>query len=315
MESSGIPAPQAMESPGIARIIHHMWLDRKMWDNKGPPASRKDYGEYCDRLQRMNVGFEYRFWNRKMVSELWDDPMLAPWKDFYKTLRHHIETCDVSRYAIMFVHGGLYMDLDFIPQKDFADLLYHPDPHERDLCFPDTPLPPPRPRRIGLVWEPTEHAHMYGERPFISNSFLASEPGHPFWSGLLDFIMARYHGRFNVVKSTGPWMIGEYYRSLLQTRNSHLIQALEQEYGALETYFLNTCLFYPVTAAHGNPVTAGCPPNAREEAIAYTEYVKGSGWAYTVANTASVEAAWIVLMAFFLAFVIGALFLSLRTRA
>jgi mannosyltransferase OCH1-like enzyme len=96
---------------------------------------------YCFRYpqswQELNPGFEYKLWNRKMARELFDNPKLAKWKDFYyNTLQDWIEKCDFLRFAILYIYGGTYVDLDFKCNKSLEPLLN---------------------REIGLVWEPYEH--------------------------------------------------------------------------------------------------------------------------------------------------------------
>jgi mannosyltransferase OCH1-like enzyme len=48
---------------------------------------------------------------------------------------------------------------------------------------------------------------------FLGNALLLSQPGHPFWLGALEYMLARPPAT-PVLHHTGPFALGSYYESL-----------------------------------------------------------------------------------------------------
>ena len=152
----------------IPRIVHHVWL-APPGGNAKPP---KQYGPFRQSFVDHNPDFEVRLWGDDDVEALWrQEPFLA-----YRALRDkalHIERCDLARYAILFAHGGVYVDLNTECLQPLRDVLAG--------------------RELALVEEPRQHSAIMGTADrMLSNSFLASCAGHPFWLQLMDGIAANY---------------------------------------------------------------------------------------------------------------------------
>ena len=165
----------------VPPILHQMWLDPVEMDNTSAPKKYENYKRYSESWRACNPECSYVFWNMRRVEELWALPQLARWKPFFSRLAVHIEKCDMTRYAIMYVYGGVYVDLDFQCVKSLAPL--------RARCV------------VGLVWEPKEQtfAPIDKGRQRLSNAFLMSQGGqHPLWSTLMDYIVANYRTKSSV---------------------------------------------------------------------------------------------------------------------
>lgn len=85
-------------------------------------------------------------------------------KDFYVGLKYGIQRSDVIRYMWLFIHGGVYMDLDI---EILAEL---------DELFPGNPGD----ECLYLLKAPRNFAGHY------TNFFMASSPRHPFWLRVLE---------------------------------------------------------------------------------------------------------------------------------
>lgn len=137
-----------------------MWYDQEVMDNSSPPSSyMSSYYSYMESLVYHNPTYEYRFWNKREVLKLWKHPLLIPWYLKFSTTTDHIEKCIMTRYAIMFVYGGIYIDLDFMCIRELDPIL-----DERDII---------------LCYESSSKRR-------ISNGVFCSKPEHPFWSQILD---------------------------------------------------------------------------------------------------------------------------------
>ena len=175
----------------IPKKLHQMWLDKNDFHMVGLPKDYPIYKDYTESWKKYHRDFTYKLWNNRDVEELWNDPRLAKYKQFYeKTIVRQIEKCDFARYAVMAIHGGIYVDLDFICQRNVSPLLVN--------------------REIGLSKDVAEHSHVVGD--MIFNGFLVSIPEHPFWFQLLDAIMANYSPQQSVLMNTGPKLLSQIYK-------------------------------------------------------------------------------------------------------
>lgn len=98
---------------GIPKIIHQSWID-------------EDFTTYSDgsigvrsqaSLKRCYPDFIYKIWSDKEIQLLFEEPILSKYKRTYEKLPRKIMQIDFSRYAFMYLHGGLYFDLDCISCK------------------------------------------------------------------------------------------------------------------------------------------------------------------------------------------------------
>lgn len=240
---------------GIPKIMHQMWLDKHIEDSKSIPDK---YLPMIETFNKLNPNVKREYWNTKMVKYLFtNEPKLAKWKDFwlYK-LAHHIERCDFARYAIMYIIGGIYMDLDVWTVSNFDKLL-------------DT-------RQVGITWEPVEHwAQGFDDGPRrLWNGFLCSIPGHWIWAEYMDFIVERYKD-LGPLKTTGPIAFCLYALKKEWKPPENLNESLRPQ---PEEIFLSTCDIIPVFHTGGLDITRYCPQNSLSNAITYTKWSEGSGW-------------------------------------
>lgn len=222
----------------IPQILHQMWFDKIDYDNETAPKKYPKYVEYTQKWRQLNPEMTYMFWNGRRIEELWKHPRLSKWKSFFHSLARHIEKCDYSRYAILYLYGGVYIDLDFIPLKPIKPLLQN--------------------RKFGWCYEPSAHQEPMDEGySRISNGFLMSTKDHPIWPQLLDVIMLNYDPNGNVLLNTGPTRLSRFART-------HKIP---------QHYFIDTCLIIPVDV-NGNTTCE----NSLESAYCYTRWYEGTQW-------------------------------------
>lgn len=234
----------------IPKVIHRMWLDRNIDNNTVYPEK---YDKFTQSFDKLNPEFTVEFWNNNRVNKLFDDhPAVAKYKSVWKNLPHHIQKCDVARYAILYIYGGVYVDLDFMFYKNISPLL------DRELL---------------LVEEPAEHTEA-GD-PFetkIFNGFIGSVPRHPFWLDWLDFIVKSLDKTDDVFKTSGPHNFRVFFD---QSKYNHtkLVSACEiipiHFYGKIA----NVCL-------HRNNGSESYGSNYYETFGNYadTKWADGTGW-------------------------------------
>ncbi len=122
--------------------------------------------------------------NRKFVEIHFPDFL-----DTYDGFPYAIQRADAIRYMWLYVHGGIYMDLDYHLEGPLDSLFYEGS---------------------GLYFMKSPNVTSY-----YTNSFMASQPRHPFWLDMIDS-MREYRKNiplwaatrhFQVMYSTGPGML------------------------------------------------------------------------------------------------------------
>ena len=170
----------AAQGATIPKILHQMWLDRSSDTNESPPPKYQAIGG-TNSLRTLNPAYRYVFWNMQRVKQLFELPELQRWHDFYFTgLKHHIEKCDFARYALLYIYGGIYTDLDLLCVKPLDGLI----------------------AGRHFAWCEDRHGKD------VYNGFLASAPRHPIWPELMNYIMYTYKNTGFVYDTTGPINIG-----------------------------------------------------------------------------------------------------------
>lgn len=177
----------------LPKKIHQIWLSDG--SGKVPNPITK---EYTEKTRSLHPDFEYKLWDNKMVEDLLESSGLIMWKKLYERASPFICKCDIARYFILYMEGGIYMDLDvnmFKPLNDKdlqSDLLFF---HEN--------------RKL-----PNDEIVMNNKKPILTysvcNSIIGSTQGNPFWNYLATNIQIAFDrkgyasGIEDVMLTTGP---------------------------------------------------------------------------------------------------------------
>jgi len=168
----------------IPRILHQTWKTHDLPDY---------FQKYSDEWSRMHPEFEHRIYNDQDLREV-VEKHFPQYLTLYDNFPKQIFRVDFARYAILYVYGGIYADLDTRPLKRVDKLLAL--------------------ERIVLGEEPREHSRrIYGRNMVICNAFMISPPQQPFWLRLMEFIQTStaVDGPSDVVSVTGPMAITRMY--------------------------------------------------------------------------------------------------------
>ena len=130
LRKSGDFLPQQQEDTNmnfksikIPRILHQMWLDEKNPDCLQPPSKYLVYG-YPQTFKKYNSTWTHMFWNLNKVKELFKtNKNLQKFEGYFLKLKPIIKQCDFARHAIIYVYGGIYVDLDFECKKSLDSLI------------------------------------------------------------------------------------------------------------------------------------------------------------------------------------------------
>lgn len=324
----------------ISNLLHQMWLNKEtngagqneMWKwNDGPPLKHSQSG-YQEISKQNNPDLGYMFWNMGKMEDLFQKNKneLGKYYLFWKSgLRFHIEKCDFARYLVLYVYGGVYMDLDFIAIKNLSRLFKIQPPFGINAAPPNGSDFNSQKingsqemeinRTLLLVLEPKEHSPSTDPLDIpkrVFNGFLGSSPKNPFWLDFMDEIMKNYRMRTSkstssVFGTTGPLALSKFcYRhpkwsNLLFTPTASAPAAASTTFGShvktpSSLVFVDTCLLMPFSweNQHGQILAQECSANNNnqfklQDTYAYTVWKEGSDWqSQSQPNTiASIEAA------------------------
>jgi len=160
--------------PPIPRSLHQIWVGSAPFPDK--------YDEIISSWGRICPSWSYRLWRNQDVDDLLTQyPELA---ELYEKLPTPVLKADMIRIVILWVHGGIYADLDMECVQPFDDLL---EGQSMVVGRED-----PRSSSIG-------------------NAIVAATPNHPFMEYILDkwrktLLDCVFRDGLGVVACTGPSM-------------------------------------------------------------------------------------------------------------
>jgi len=156
--------PGTVSKP-IPKIIHQIWIGKPM---------PKAYREWCKSWQKLNPGWEYRFWNEKEIDKFGLENRAS-----YDASPNYGVKSDIVRYELLSRFGGIYADTDFECLQDFSLLL--------GMCE-------------------LFAGNMYGKSPAINNGLIGAVPGHPVLRTMIDALHEPFKGHdgMEVLAYSGP---------------------------------------------------------------------------------------------------------------
>ena len=99
--------------------IHFMWLDKTNLSGEIPDK----YIPYLNTWYTYNSDWNIKIWNTTQVLELINNNFSNTELTFFENIKPFISKCDFARFLIIYIYGGLYVDLDFICRKNITPLI------------------------------------------------------------------------------------------------------------------------------------------------------------------------------------------------
>lgn len=93
----------------IPKIIHQIW-----WQGHDQVPAK--YRNYCKKWKELNPDFQYICWDVNSAQRLFSKHFPAL-KSFLVRLSHIVQKVDLAKYAILYVYGGTYVDMDMEPKR------------------------------------------------------------------------------------------------------------------------------------------------------------------------------------------------------
>ena len=137
-----------------------------------------------DSIKKMNPDFHYVLLTDN-DNEYIVKTYFPKYLQYYNNFKYPIQRADIILYMILYLYGGIYIDLDYIAIKSFSNLQLND-------------------KEVGLIKS--------NNVDVITNSFLISKPGSTFWLDCINEAI-KPSSKFNFIKhleimnTTGPLMV------------------------------------------------------------------------------------------------------------
>ena len=169
----------------IPHLVHQSWMTSTVPSTLAPLSARWRTGP---------AGWEHRLWTDDTNRQLWAAhfPELLSLYDGYPT---PIQRADATRLLYMHLFGGVYADLDVAPCTTIWAVLGEG-------------------RHQLLLVRGPDPSHKRGSVQALSNFFMASARGHPFWAWAIRQLPERRSKP--VMSATGPWFLNAAWNGWLK---------------------------------------------------------------------------------------------------
>ncbi|KAL1526853.1 hypothetical protein AB1Y20_015545 [Prymnesium parvum] len=191
------------------------------------PQFRRAYGSW----QSWHPHWKHVFWNDSMAfnASFGDNPNMEAFvaRHFHwflptwRQLCYFIMRLDVARYMWLYLHGGVYVDLDVRATNRMTNAL-----RGAELVLPENDTSHAKERGCWSMIRPRPASQSCGTH--IGNWWMASVPRHRIWIDMLKHVEANVkqtcrrrlpkHKHYNVLELTGPYGLGRVVEAHLQHR-------------------------------------------------------------------------------------------------
>ena len=151
----------------IPSTIHQIW-----WQGCSRIPSK--YKRNCSSWQALNPDMTYVCWDERQVLDLLNEatPDLVPILQAYPYM---VQKIDIAKYVILYIFGGVYVDMDMEPKKPLATLLHRFNTKGFIVAHHNT--------QRGMIFL----SKLIGLKSdyLINNAMIATEKGHPIMHDIL----------------------------------------------------------------------------------------------------------------------------------
>ena len=207
----------------ISRVIYQTWETKEL-----PP----DMAHAVQQLKDANPGFVHELFDdtdcREFIRTNFPEEVLY----CYDTLRPGAYKADLWRYCILYIHGGIYLDIKYIPVNGFTfESIIHSEQLCKDISKINTltqrctPTIINRYIRRQINTTVSEHDNVY-------NALMIMKPGNPYLAKAIQQIYEHCKNKEytnDQLSVTGPGLLGKIIPSDYTYRIHHKIKIPTQE--------------------------------------------------------------------------------------
>ena len=182
----------------IPNIIHQIWIQG--YDQI--PPKLKNYHKTC---QSINNDFRHMFWTEDQIQELLLNSFGLDYVDLYNYYKVPAQKADFARYAILYVWGGIYLDMDIVCRKNLKPFLRY------KLFFTRNKI----------------SFSMYQRYP---TTIIGAVKHHPMFAVLFENIFSRRNQSHKIIYSTGPKLFYDSVKKYVQMTNDNDVMVIDPKY-------------------------------------------------------------------------------------
>jgi hypothetical protein len=157
------------------------------WKTKNLPEKM---AQIVNRTKELNADYDYELWDDKECRQFLLDNFGQNYANAFDILIPGAFKCDFWRYAVLYINGGVYMDIDMVPSLPFREILRDND------------------QFVSIV----DRKFIFKPKSDIYQAFIACRPKHPIMLMSLELafynIASRKHDLFDDLGITGPVVVG-----------------------------------------------------------------------------------------------------------
>lgn len=179
------------------RIIHQCFLG---FDGPMPEKWAQNHKKW----KELHPDFEIRLWNmEKSIALIYE--INQSFVKIFENYEYNIERADAIRYFILYKFGGIYVDLDIIPNYPLHSLLkMYENDKKLDVLLAESP-------NVNTA----------------SNFFMISKPQSIFWLYVIDEMKKRAHHIYigkhlKIMNQTGPLLLNDIINPYNQTNQQYV---------------------------------------------------------------------------------------------
>ena len=167
-----ITPPRYKKDPerNIPRIVHQTWFE-PVTSDKYPNMSR-----LIESWKRS--GWQYHFWDDNSAAAFLSTHFPPEIREAYDSILPGAFKADLFRYCVLLIQGGIYADMDVMLESNL-----------------DAAVPPD----VGFMVPVDAPGIKPDKRMCLWNGFIASAPGHPYLSRVIERVTNNIRNRFTVV--------------------------------------------------------------------------------------------------------------------
>src|SRR5690348_10294229 len=100
----------------IEKNIHFVWVDKDPNNKKFPER----YSGHFETWVKNNPDFQIKVWYNSDIKQLLETSCPKNLMEFYNKIPKIISKCDLIRFIIVYLFGGIYSDLDFYCTRNMS---------------------------------------------------------------------------------------------------------------------------------------------------------------------------------------------------
>jgi len=141
----------------VPKIIHYVWFDfSNDGSGKNPP---ENYINQINKCKALNPDYKIYIWSRPKAI-LFMEQFFPEYVEMFMNYKYEIQRVDAIRYFVLYIFGGIYMDMDIKCLKPFGDLFNE--------------------NKVYLVQD-SNYSKYFSITGKFNNFFMVSNPKNPFW--------------------------------------------------------------------------------------------------------------------------------------